>query len=249
MTLANNWIEGVQKAAAVLIAQEDGYRTAGVTNVQVTDNMISDIENATQPGNNRLSGGHAAIDINTGTGSVARVLVAGNQVTRATYDGFRAVGTCATCVSRNRFVTIGGAALSLQVRNCPTDAWTRDGNTLDGTGIALTGCTGTGSPQVSARTGPGCRRCARPRGSNDALLALSDHPHAGSRRSAAGGTCRSGSCPAARPAGPAARRSIQRAPVGDLLRAGDLQALALLQRATKPPASSSESWVPVSSQA
>jgi len=150
VTLANNWIEGVQKAAAVLIAQEDGYRTAGVTNVQVTDNMISDIENATRPGNNRLAAGHAAIDINTGTGSVARVLVAGNQVTRATYDGFRAVGNvCNVRVSRNRFVTIGGAALSLQVRNCPTDAWTCDGNTLDGTGIALTGCNGTGAPQVS----------------------------------------------------------------------------------------------------
>ncbi len=103
----------MQKAAAVLIAREDGYRTAGATNVQVTDNMISDIENATQPGNNRLAAGHAAIDINTGSGSVARVLVAGNQVTRATYDGFRAVGNvCNVQVSRNRFVAIGGAALS-----------------------------------------------------------------------------------------------------------------------------------------
>lgn len=151
VTLVRNWVEGVQKAAAVLVAQEDGYRTFGATNVLVSDNTIADNQNATQPGNNRAAAGHAAIDINTGTGSISRVWVTGNAVTRATYDGFRSVGNvCQLRVSGNRFASIGGLPLSVQSRNCPPEGSVCDGNTLNGAAVTPpSGCVGAGAVQVS----------------------------------------------------------------------------------------------------
>ncbi|CAG2134429.1 hypothetical protein LMG31506_01383 [Cupriavidus yeoncheonensis] len=151
VTVAGNRIEGVQKAAAVLVAQEDGYRTASVANVLVANNIISDDQNATQPGNDRPAAGHAAIDINTGSGTVAQVLVTGNQVTRASFDGFRAMNNvCGVRVSGNRFAAIGGLALSLQYRNCTATQFICDANTLDGVSlVAPPGCSSGGTIPVS----------------------------------------------------------------------------------------------------
>lgn len=151
VTVTGNWIEGVQKAAAVMVAQEDGYRTADVTNVLIASNSIADDQNATQPGNNRAPTGHAAIDLNTGSGSVSQVLVTGNQITRTRFDGFRAQGNiCRTGITGNRFAAVSGTPVSLQYRNCAADQFICDTNTLDGASLAVPpGCSGAGSIQVS----------------------------------------------------------------------------------------------------
>lgn len=151
VTVAGNWIEGVQKAAAVMVAQEDGYRTADASNVLIASNTIADDQNATQPGNNRMETGHAAIDINTGSGSVTRVQVTGNQVTRTRFDGYRAQGNiCQADIGNNRFAAIGGAAIALQYRNCTADQFTCGTNTLDGAALPPpSGCSGAGSIQAA----------------------------------------------------------------------------------------------------
>jgi len=151
VTVAGNWIEGVQKAAAVMVAQEDGYRTSDATNVLVASNTIADNQNATQPGNNRTATGHAAIDINTGSGSVTRVQVTGNRVTRTRFDGYRAQGNiCQADISNNRFAAIGGTAIALPYRNCSADQFTCGTNTLDGATLApASGCSGAGSIQAA----------------------------------------------------------------------------------------------------
>lgn len=151
VTVVGNWVEGVQKAAAIMVAQEDGYRTMDPTNVLIASNMIADDQNATQPGNSRMATGHAAIDVNTGSGSVRGIQVIGNQITRTRFDGFRAQGNiCGAGIGNNRFGAIGGTPIALLYRNCTAEQFTCGGNTLDGAALPVpSGCSGGGATQVA----------------------------------------------------------------------------------------------------
>ncbi|CAG2135360.1 right-handed parallel beta-helix repeat-containing protein [Cupriavidus plantarum] len=151
VTVVGNWVEGVQKAAAIMVAQEDGYRTMDATNVLIASNSIADDQNATQPGNNRMATGHAAIDVNTDSGSVSRLQVMGNQIIRTRFDGFRAQGNiCGVGITGNRFGAIGGTPIALLYRNCTAEQFACGSNTLDGGGLSVpSGCSGGGSIQVA----------------------------------------------------------------------------------------------------
>lgn len=151
VTVTGNVIEGVQKAASVMVSQEDSYRTANASNVLVSGNAIADDQDAVQPGNSRPAAGHGAIELDSGSGTVTQVLVTGNQVTRTGFDGFRALGNiCGFRVTTNRFASIGGTPLSIQARNCAPQQMICDGNTLDGAGLAAPPpCAGNGTVPVT----------------------------------------------------------------------------------------------------
>jgi hypothetical protein len=137
VTITQNTVQGVQKAAGVLVAQEDSYQTYGATNVLVTDNVISDIENSAHPSNTLPAAQEAAIDLNTGSGSVTLVSVTGNQVSRSNYAGFRALGNvCQFFVSGNAFESIAGTPVSLLSTGCAPSQSIVGVNTLFGVALA-----------------------------------------------------------------------------------------------------------------
>ncbi|CAG4887067.1 right-handed parallel beta-helix repeat-containing protein [Paraburkholderia saeva] len=151
VTMTGNTVQGVQKAAGILIAQEDGYRTYGVSNVLIMSNVITDIENSPNPGNDLPPAQHAAIDMNTGSGLVNLVSVTGNQIARANFGGVRALGNvCQYRVSGNAFSAIAGAPVSLQSRGCSPSQIICGANTLDGSTLAPpVGCSATGTLSVT----------------------------------------------------------------------------------------------------
>ncbi|NMM02193.1 right-handed parallel beta-helix repeat-containing protein [Paraburkholderia sp. RP-4-7] len=151
VTLSGNTVQGVQKAAGILVAQEDGYRTYNATNVVISNNAVSDIENSTNPANNRPAARHAGIDINTGAGSVSLVLVSGNKVSRTNYDGFRALGNvCQYHVANSAFASIRGLPISVQSRNCASSQIVCGANTLNGKVFAQPVCASvTGEPPIT----------------------------------------------------------------------------------------------------
>ena len=166
VTITGNTVQGVQKAAGVLVAQEDGYRTYNSTNILITNNVISDIENSTNPGNDRPPAQHAAIDLNTGSGLVTLVSVTGNQISRANYGGFRALGNvCQFRISGDIFGAIAGTPVSLQSRGCSASQIICGSNTLDGTTLVPpAGCSATGTlavPGANAALLPAIRTSLR----------------------------------------------------------------------------------------
>ena len=151
VTITENTVQGVQKAAGVLVAQEDSYQTYSTTNVLVTGNVISDIENSTDPGNTLPAAQEAAIDLNTGSGTVTLVSVTGNQVSRSNYVGFRALGNvCQFLVSGNAFESIVGTPLSLLSSGCTPSQSIAGVNTLMGLSLATpAGSSGSGTLNVT----------------------------------------------------------------------------------------------------
>lgn len=85
VTLRHNRVARVQRAAGVLVAREDGWRTAGVQRVLVEGNVVRD----TQPGGPVT--GHAAIEIHAlgQTGQVRQVRVRANRIEGGSTDGVR----------------------------------------------------------------------------------------------------------------------------------------------------------------
>ncbi|CAE6845641.1 nitrous oxide reductase family maturation protein NosD [Paraburkholderia domus] len=151
VTLSDNTVQGVQKAAGILVAQEDGYRTYNATNVVIHNNIVSDIENSTSPDNKWPAAQHAGIDINTGAGSVSRVLVTDNKVLRANYGGFRALGNvCQYRITNSAFASIRGSPISMQSRNCAPSQIVSSVNTLDGKVFTQpAGTSATGEPPIT----------------------------------------------------------------------------------------------------
>jgi len=151
VTISGNAIQGVQKAAGVMVAQDDGYRTYDASNVIISDNVISDIEDAANPVDSRPAAQHAAIDLNTGSGNVTGVSATGNRIARTGYDGFRALGNvCQFRITDGTFSQIAGSPLSLQARSCPSYQMFCGGNQLDGVPIPLPlGCSSQGPLSVS----------------------------------------------------------------------------------------------------
>ncbi|HEX7931937.1 MAG TPA: right-handed parallel beta-helix repeat-containing protein [Paraburkholderia sp.] len=151
VTLSENDVRGVQKAAGIMVAHEDGYRTYNVRNVVIAHNVVSDIEDPAYRGNGLPPAEQAGIDINTGDEDVALVAVKDNHVSRASYDGFRALGNvCRFDVANTTFSSITGSAISLQTNHCAPSEMTCSANTLDGKSIPQEpGCRGSGKLVVT----------------------------------------------------------------------------------------------------
>lgn len=109
VTIANNIVRNVQVSAGILVAQEDSFRTYGASGVLVENNEISDIQTATARTDPRPLTQQAAIDVSTWSGSVTRVTVVGNRVSRARFAGIRIWGNVSQYrIADNQLSTIGG---------------------------------------------------------------------------------------------------------------------------------------------
>ncbi|WGY71251.1 right-handed parallel beta-helix repeat-containing protein [Burkholderia cepacia] len=163
VTISNNTVAGVQKAAGILVAQEDGWRTYGVSNVVIDSNVVTNIQNSNV--NNGLQPTQqGALELDTWSGTVSYVKITRNRVTGSGYSGFRALGNvCEFEVEGNTFASIAGTAVSLLSSGCTASQIVASGNTLDGVAlvqpvgasssgtIAAAGAATTAMPQV--RTG------------------------------------------------------------------------------------------------
>ncbi|MGC3025891.1 right-handed parallel beta-helix repeat-containing protein [Burkholderia sp. DN3021] len=151
VTISNNTVDGVQKAAGILVAQEDSWKTYGVSNVVITGNAVTNIQNSNV--NNGLQPTQqAAIELDTWTGTVADVAVTGNRVSGSGYAGFRAYGNvCSFSVTGNTFSSIAGLPVSLLSRGCAASQIVVDANRLgDGSVLARpSGASATGAFTVT----------------------------------------------------------------------------------------------------
>ncbi|WP_338638395.1 right-handed parallel beta-helix repeat-containing protein [Burkholderia pyrrocinia] len=137
VTISNNTVDGVQKAAGILVAQEDSWKTYGVSNVVITGNVVTNIQNSNV--NNGLQPTQqAAIELDTWTGTVTDVAVTGNRVSGSGYAGFRAYGNvCSFSVTGNTFSSIAGSPVSLLSSGCAAGQIVVDANRLgDGSVLA-----------------------------------------------------------------------------------------------------------------
>ncbi|WP_396328842.1 right-handed parallel beta-helix repeat-containing protein [Burkholderia anthina] len=138
VTISNNTVDGVQKAAGILVAQEDSWQTYGASNVVIKGNTVTNIQNSTV--NNGLQPTQqAAIELDTWSGTVSDVTVADNQVSGVGYSGFRAYGNvCSFSVTGNTFASIVGSPVQLLTSGCAASQIVVDANRLgDGTALAL----------------------------------------------------------------------------------------------------------------
>lgn len=123
VTIENNVVRNVQVSAGILVAQEDSFRTYGASGVLVENNEISDIQTAAARTDPRPLTQQAAIDVSTWSGSVTRVAVIGNRVSRARFAGIRVWGNVSQYrIADNRLSAIGG--MPVQVGGgggCPSD--------------------------------------------------------------------------------------------------------------------------------
>ncbi|MCA8423379.1 right-handed parallel beta-helix repeat-containing protein [Burkholderia seminalis] len=109
VTIENNVVRNVQVSAGILVAQEDSFRTYGASGVLVENNEISDVQTAAVRTDPRPLTQQAAIDVSTWSGSVTRVAVIGNRVSRARFAGIRVWGNVSQYrIADNRFSAIGG---------------------------------------------------------------------------------------------------------------------------------------------
>lgn len=150
VTITGNTVRGVEKAAGILVGQEDGYNTYGANNVVVSNNTISDIS-LPNPGNPRPETGMAGIDLNTHSGKVTRVAVLENRLSSVRYSGVRALGNvCQFRIERNTLTSIGGAALDLiQAPSCAPSQIVCAANTLDGRVLTPTGCVSSATLDIT----------------------------------------------------------------------------------------------------
>ncbi|MVZ87058.1 right-handed parallel beta-helix repeat-containing protein [Burkholderia pseudomallei] len=145
VTITGNTVRNVQKAAGILVGQEDPANTYDARNVIVSNNTISDIE-WPDPDNTRPPAYMAAIDVNTWSGKATSVSVTDNRISRARYAGVRALGNvCQLRVSRNALASIDGTPIALQqAPSCAAGQIVCASNTLDGAALASpAGCSAT----------------------------------------------------------------------------------------------------------
>lgn len=151
VTISNNTVDGVEKAAGILAAQEDSWKTYGASNVVITGNTVTNIQNANV--NNGLQPTQqGAIELDTWSGAVSDVTVANNRVSGSGYAGFRAYGNvCSFSVTGNTFSSIAGLPVSLLTNGCASSQIVVDANRLaDGSVLALpAGASSTGTFAVT----------------------------------------------------------------------------------------------------
>ncbi|WP_244104155.1 right-handed parallel beta-helix repeat-containing protein [Burkholderia ambifaria] len=151
VTISNNTVDGVEKAAGILVAQEDSWKTYGSSNVVITGNTVTNIQNSNV--NNGLQPTQqGAIELDTWTGTVSGVAVTDNRVSGSGYAGFRAYGNvCSFSVTGNTFSSIAGLPVGLLTNGCAVEQIVVDANRLgDGSVLALpAGASSTGTFAVT----------------------------------------------------------------------------------------------------
>ncbi|WP_425102588.1 right-handed parallel beta-helix repeat-containing protein [Burkholderia ambifaria] len=138
VTISNNTVDGVEKAAGILVAQEDSWKTYGSSNVVISGNTVTNIQNSNV--NNGLQPTQqGAIELDTWTGTVSGVAVTDNRVSGSGYAGFRAYGNvCSFSVTGNTFSSIAGLPVGLLTNGCAVSQIVVDANRLgDGSVLAL----------------------------------------------------------------------------------------------------------------
>ncbi|MGU3781165.1 right-handed parallel beta-helix repeat-containing protein [Burkholderia metallica] len=136
VTISNNTVNGVQKAAGILVAQEDSWKTYGVSDVLIENNVVGAIQDGTNANNGLPPTGQGAIELDTWSGSVSYVVVKGNRVSGSGYAGFRAAGNvCHFAVTDTTFASIAGAPVSLLTNGCPAASIVAYGNSLGGVAL------------------------------------------------------------------------------------------------------------------
>ncbi len=151
VTISNNRVDGVEKAAGILVAQEDSWKTYGSSNVVIAGNTVTNIQNSNV--NNGLQPTQqGAIELDTWTGAVSGVAVTDNRVSGSGYAGFRAYGNvCSFSVTGNTFSSIAGLPVGLLTNGCAVEQIVVDANRLgDGSVLALpAGASSTGTLAVT----------------------------------------------------------------------------------------------------
>ncbi|WP_373558354.1 right-handed parallel beta-helix repeat-containing protein [Burkholderia sp. RF4-BP95] len=151
VTISSNTVDGVEKAAGILVAQEDSWKTYGSSNVVIKGNTVTNIQNANV--NNGLQPTQqAAIELDTWSGTVSDVTVADNRVSGSGYAGFRAYGNvCSFSVTGNTFSSIAGLPVWLLTNGCAANQIVVDANRLgDGSLLVLpAGASPTGTFAVT----------------------------------------------------------------------------------------------------
>lgn len=151
VTISNNTVDGVQKAAGILVAQEDSWNTFSASNVVITGNVVTNIQNSNV--NNGLQPTQqAAIELDTGSGTVSYVSATGNRVSGSGYAGFRALtNVCLFSVTGNTFSSIAGLPVALLSSGCAAGQIVVDANRLgDGSVLARpSGASATGTFTVT----------------------------------------------------------------------------------------------------
>ena len=79
VTISNNTVSGVQKAAGIPVAQEDSWKTYGVSDVVIENNVVGAIQDGTNA-NNGLPPTRHRDRADTWSGTVSYVVVKGNRV-------------------------------------------------------------------------------------------------------------------------------------------------------------------------
>nr|WP_244139190.1 right-handed parallel beta-helix repeat-containing protein [Burkholderia sp. BCC1630] len=151
VTISINTVDGVEKAAGILVAQEDSWKTYGSSNVVIEGNTVTNIQNANV--NNGLQPTQqGAIELDTWSGTVSDVTVADNRVSGSGYAGFRAYGNvCSFSVTGNTFSSIAGLPVWLLTNGCAANQIVVDANRLgDGSLLVLpAGASPTGTFAVT----------------------------------------------------------------------------------------------------
>jgi hypothetical protein len=152
VTISNNTVDGVEKAAGILVAQEDSWKTYGSSNVVIAGNTVTNIQNSNV--NNGLQPTQqGAIELDTWTGTVSGVAVTDNRVSGSGYAGFRAYGNvCSFSVTGNTFSSIAGLPVGLLTNGCTVEQIVVDANRL-GDGSVLAPPAGASSTGTFAVTG------------------------------------------------------------------------------------------------
>ncbi len=151
VTISNNTVDGVEKAAGILVAQEDSWKTYGSSNVVIAGNTVTNIQNSNVD-NGLQPTQQGAIELDTWTGTVSGVAVADNRVSGSGYAGFRAYGNvCSFSVTGNTFSSIAGLPVGLLTNGCAVEQIVVDANRLgDGSVLALpAGASSTGTFTVT----------------------------------------------------------------------------------------------------
>ena len=135
VTISNNTVSGVQKAAGIMVAQEDSWKTYGVSDVVIENNVVGAMDGTNA--NNGLPPTHkAAIGFDlVGDGVIRRR--EGQPRIEPGYDGFRALGNvCHFAVADTALASIAGMPVSLLTNNCPAADIVAYGNSLGGVALA-----------------------------------------------------------------------------------------------------------------
>ncbi|KVG63362.1 nitrous oxide reductase family maturation protein NosD [Burkholderia pseudomultivorans] len=137
VTISNNDVAGVQKAAGILVAQEDSWHTYGASDVRIENNVVSAIQDGTNANNGLQPTQQGAIELDTWSGAVSHVIVRGNRVSGSGHAGFRAIGNvCHFSVADNTFASIAGVPVSLITNGCSPAGMVVSGNSMDGVALA-----------------------------------------------------------------------------------------------------------------